>query len=212
MSDLNVLATSHFYKKNRALCRNFGGKPALLDSVLKEFAVSLKLDSSLKPQVKDLISSSLRDPHARHLMILTHRSSALSILFDLKILDRKDTTVLVGSAFRDDNQELLLIQQINAIKRAMARGDTVVLVNHDAIYEALYDVLNQRYLVRHNEKTGAIQRMLRLAVGTRSQLCPVGDGFKVVLIVEQVRGVRALVFEYLNHFTSPCFSNHRNMP
>ena len=57
-----------------------------------------------------------------------------------------------------------MIQQINAIKRAMARGDTVVLVNHDAIYEAC-TTLNQRYLVRHNEKT-AIQRMLRLAVGT----------------------------------------------
>ena len=79
-----------------ALCRNFGGKPALLDTVLKTFSrkCGFKSDDSY-PKVKDLIASSLADPKARHLMILTHRSSALSILFDLKLLDRKGTTVLV---------------------------------------------------------------------------------------------------------------------
>ena len=30
----------------------------------------------------------------------------------------------------------------------MARGSTLVLLNHDNIYEALYDVLNQRYLMK----------------------------------------------------------------
>jgi hypothetical protein len=109
-------------------------------------------------------------------------------------------TYIQGSAFDADNQELLLIQQINAIKRAMALGNTVVLVNHDAIYEALYDVLNQRYLVRHNEKTKVTQRMLRLAVGTRSQLCPVGDGFKVVLVVEEEHALKNLDLPLLNRF------------
>ena len=50
------------------------------------------------------------------------------------------------------------------VKNGMSRGDNVVLVNHDNIYEALYDILNQRYLTRRNERTGAVQKMLRLAV------------------------------------------------
>ena len=38
------------------------------------------------------------------------------------------------------------MQQINEVKRAMQAGRVVVLVNHDQIYEALYDVLNQRFI------------------------------------------------------------------
>ena len=63
----------------------------------------------------------------------------------------------------------------------------VVLVNHDQIYEALYDVLNQRYISRTSRATGKVKRMLRLAIGARSQLCPVAEGFRVVVIAEQVQ-------------------------
>ena len=48
----------------------------------------------------------------------------------------------------------------------------VVLVNHDHIYESLYDVLNQRYVVRR-DAAGRETRLLRLAVGAHSQLVPV---------------------------------------
>ena len=76
------------------------------------------------------------------------------------------------------------VSQVNAFKLAMAKGRTAVLVNHDNIYEALYDVLNQRYLTKRDPKTGRTQRLLRLAIGARSQLCAVHDAFKVVVIVE----------------------------
>lgn len=52
--------------------------------------------------------------------------------------------------------ELHLIQQINEVKNAMASGSTVVLLNHDNIYEALYDVLNQRYVHKTDQKTGKV--------------------------------------------------------
>jgi hypothetical protein len=45
----------------------------------------------------------------------------------------------VGSRFPDDVSELQLVQQINRVKTAMAKGRTIVLVNHDNIYEALYE-------------------------------------------------------------------------
>ena len=53
--------------------------------------------------------------------------------------------MLFGSRFPEDLSELQLVRQVNRVKLAMATGATVVLVNHDNIYEALYDVLNQRY-------------------------------------------------------------------
>lgn len=44
----------------------------------------------------------------------------------------------------------------------MAAGDTIVLWNLDSIYESLYDVLNQRYVVRTSE--GRTRKSLRLCV------------------------------------------------
>lgn len=50
--------------------------------------------------------------------------------------------ILVGSQFPTTGQ-VYLIRQINEVKVAMATGATVMLVEHDNIYESLYDVLNQ---------------------------------------------------------------------
>ena len=56
-------------------------------------------------------------------------------------------------------------------------------------------MLNQRYVTRTSLATGATRRMLRLAIGSKSQLCAVADGFRVVVVVEQrdacVRALRA---------------------
>lgn len=82
----------------------------------------------------------------------------------------------------------------------MANGQTVVLYNHDNIYEALYDVLNQRYVLRTNSKTGLVSRMLRLAIGSRSQLCPVAESFKIIVIVEAQHAYDRLDLPLLNRF------------
>ena len=64
----------------------------------------------------------------------------------------------------------------------------------------IYDILNQRFLIRTNERTGKVQKLLRLAVGTRSQLCPVADNFKVVVIVEEDHAADHLDLPLLNRF------------
>ena len=94
-------------------------------------------------------------------------------------------TILVGSEFKEDKNELYLVTQINQVKQSMASGSTVILLNHDNIYEALYDVLNQRFLYKTNNATGKVEKLLRLAIGSKSQLCQVKDGFKIIVIVEQ---------------------------
>ena len=40
----------------------------------------------------------------------------------------------------------------------MATGKVVVLMNCDNMYEALYDVLNQRYLLKKDFQTGEVRK------------------------------------------------------
>jgi hypothetical protein len=42
--------------------------------------------------------------------------------------------------------------------------------------------------------------MLRLAIGSRSQLCNVADGFKIIVVVEQEHAYRTLDLPLLNRF------------
>lgn len=69
-----------------------------------------------------------------------------------------------------------------------------------------YDVLNQRYLVKRDPKTGGTRRLLRLAIGSRSQLCDVHAAFKVVVIVEAHRAYEELDLPLLNRFEKQLFA------
>ena len=69
-----------------------------------------------------------------------------------------------------------------------------------SMFESLYDVLNQRYVRKTDIETGHEKRMLRLALGPRSQLCPVEDGFKLIVIVDQQQAYDSLDLPLLNRF------------
>jgi MoxR-like ATPase len=191
--------------------RNFGGKDELLHQVMETFqsncfggistTTNVLHDS---PAKLDLIRENLADHDARNLMILTSKGAALMMLISSGTID-PNCAVLVGGLFREDRSELRLVQQINKVKNAMASGATIVLQDCDEIYEALYDVLNQRYLVKTNSKTGRMRRMLRLAIGSRSQLCPVDRGFKVIVITEQEHAYTQLDLPLLNRFEKQLF-------
>ena len=88
-------------------------------------------------------------------------TSNLLFLFFHAALSGLETTlpsfVLNTVVLQEDASELHLIQQINEVKTAMATGSTIVLLNHDQIYEALYDVLNQRFLYKTDQATGKIR-------------------------------------------------------
>lgn len=130
-----------------ALCRNFGGKPIVLQRVLRTFRQQLQIKgggAATLPSPLSLIRNNLADPEARHLMVLTVHGAAMALLFQCKVIELGESTkVLIGSSFSSDASEYHLISQINSIKRAMQVGQRVVLLNCDALYEALYDVLNQ---------------------------------------------------------------------
>merc|ERR1719174_2469798 len=123
-----------------------------------------------------LLKDSFADKVSRHLLVLS-KGPSLAWLEAAGIIPG-DADVLMGSDFPEDASEAYAVRQLTRVRDAMARGRTLILWGMDAIYEALYDVLNQRY-VRRRTATGETERMLRLAIGARSQLCQVAATFKI---------------------------------
>ena len=208
-----------------AICRNFSGRDDILKDVLYVMCKELygvKGKKKLKkmeemsigeversfgfqrPLLPDLIRSNLESctvsRESRHLMLLTNNCAALPLIFSCGLVGRSKTKVIIGSEFVEDNTELFLVQQMNEVKLAMAKGKAIVLMNADNMYEALYDVLNQRYLEKTDQKTGKKTRLLRLAIGSRSSLCQVAPGFRIIVIVEKEYAYRTLDLPLLNRF------------
>ena len=215
-----------------AICRNFSGRADILRDVLLVMceelygggsarlqpgnAVPISEELTIRdveamfdfkcPPLSNLIRKNLNSHAARHLMLLTKNSAALSLLFSCGLVHRDKTKVIIGSEFVEDDTELYLVQQMNEVKLAMATGKVIVLMNADNMYEALYDVLNQRYLIKKDNMTGKVQKLLRLAIGSRSSLCPVEEGFRIIVIAEQEYAYRELDLPLLNRFEKQIFS------
>ncbi|CAE7897813.1 RNF213 [Symbiodinium microadriaticum] len=111
----------------------------------------------------------------------------------------KDAEILLGSDFPEDASEAYAIRQLMRVRDAMAKGRMLLLCGMDVIYEALYDVLNQRYVRRRTEE-GEIELLLRLAIGARSQLCSMAPSFKLLVLVDQDQAFRQLDVPFLNRF------------
>eukprot|EP00051_Salpingoeca_urceolata_P024164 m.421491 g.421491 ORF g.421491 m.421491 type:complete len:4954 (-) comp20197_c0_seq2:49-14910(-) len=192
----------------RGLCRNFGGKANTLEQVLTTFHQSCfgaPPPRDLAPAVKDLVRENLQDDNSRHLMLLTRNEATLPLLFQSGLLSHSQAVILIGSQFSQDASELQIIQQLNTVKRAMALGRTLVLKDTNNLYEALYDILNQRFVTRGGEGSQA-QRYLRIAVGKRSLLAPCARGFKIVAITDQQHAYEHLDLPLLNRFEKQVFS------
>jgi hypothetical protein len=223
-TDVNVDPETLSY----GVCRNFGGKPESMTKILKLFCETC-FGSSISPNhpcfsslpAIKLIGDNLQSVFSRHLMVLSPNDSALQLLIGCDVISLVNSTVLIGSRFKDDIQELHLIQQINKVnkyiiiiynlmhsltmvmsqvKNAMERGQVVTLLHNESMFESLYDILNQRYVSRTDIETGKEQKLLRLALGPRSQLCPVSEGFKLIVIVDQQQAYDTLDLPLLNRF------------
>ena len=127
-------------------------------------------------------------------MVLTRNNAALGLMFDTKILDHKRSEVIFGSDFPLDQTDLQICLNIQRVKNCMAQGKTVILVHCAAMYESLYDLLNQHY----TESGG--QLYCRLAVGANSRLCPLLKEFRVVVVVDTTEAYTRLAPPLLNRF------------
>ena len=80
---------------------------------------------------------------SRYMLLLTKNSAALRILQMRP--GSHDQEIIFGSSFPKDQEYSQICANINRIKICMETGKQVVLCNLDALYESLYDVLNQHY-------------------------------------------------------------------
>ncbi len=80
--------------------------------------------------------------------------------------------VLFGSSFPKDRDFTQVCRNINQIKICMETGRTVILLNLENLYESLYDLLNQYFIVLG--KT----RYVDLGLQTHRIKCRVHNDFK----------------------------------
>ena len=85
---------------------------------------------------------------------------------------RMEPFVLFGSSFPKDREYTQVCRNINQIKLCMETGRTVILLNLENLYESLYDLLNQYYIVLSGT------RYVDLGLQTHRVKCRVHDNFK----------------------------------
>ncbi|CAM9558418.1 unnamed protein product, partial [Phaeothamnion confervicola] len=127
-------------------------------------------------------------------MLLTRNNAALALLFDRGILCHNKAEIIFASDFPSDHSDLQVCYNLQRVKQAMACGATAVLVHCDQLYESLYDLLNQHFVIFGG------RRFVRLAFGTHSQMCPLADGFRAVVVVDTREAYARLSPPLLNRF------------
>ncbi|CAD7944987.1 unnamed protein product [Amoebophrya sp. A25] len=187
----------------KTVLRNFGGcTPAEMESNIKKFfsKVGMRAEDGKRYDVVELIGQNLEESDARHLMLLTKNNSALRLLFDSDIISyEKETEILFGSSFPDDQSDVMVATNLNRIRSVMTKPIQLVLIHCDALYESLYDLLNQHYM----EFSG--QRYVRIAHGSSSKQCPIHHKFRVIVIVEKADAWTKLAPPLLNRFEKQIF-------
>uniref|UniRef100_A0A1I8GUQ9 AAA domain-containing protein n=3 Tax=Macrostomum lignano TaxID=282301 RepID=A0A1I8GUQ9_9PLAT len=143
--------------------RPTGGQPADAHRGLAK----LVLDAALET----------RDPEERYLLLVTQNLAGFKAL--LRRPGGRQSTVIFGSSFPHDQLYTKVCRDINKIKLAMERGETVVLMNMDSLYESLYDVLNQYY------ETCGGQRYVDLGLGTHRLKCKIHENFRIVVVADR---------------------------
>ena len=133
----------------------------------------------------------------RYLLFLTENYSALHVLKhylheeinltvteegagleEKKYRQRMEPFVLFGSSFPKDKEYTQVCRNINQIKICMETGRPVILLNLENLYESLYDLLNQYYIL-----LGGGQRYVDLGLQTHRVKCRVHNDFKYEKII-----------------------------
>eukprot|EP01114_Cavostelium_apophysatum_P014001 TRINITY_DN3512_c0_g1_i9.p1 TRINITY_DN3512_c0_g1~~TRINITY_DN3512_c0_g1_i9.p1 ORF type:complete len:5234 (+),score=1501.00 TRINITY_DN3512_c0_g1_i9:231-15932(+) len=157
----------------------------------------------------DLIRESLEDrlepgenPNIasfRYVMLIdpTNNEAAVSLLFSLGLCDPNKTVVCSVGDFEDDAKEIVRSEVVLQVKSAMAKGETVVLINSGPIRSSFYDVFNRHFAVmavddrteggQQEGQNGQVrfQYYANVAVGSFSRPCVVHPDFKVIVHVPE---------------------------
>eukprot|EP00727_Mastigamoeba_balamuthi_P001008 m51a1_g10904 hypothetical protein (3154) ;mRNA; f:41450-54937 len=201
---LNALCTLFVSEVNSALA--LAGEPqwAAPSSALMTRGSADVLRESLSERVEEG-----EDPNTvpfRYAMLLdpTDSEASVSLLFDLRLLDRGAVTVVHAGAFANDNGAGARGEAILGIKKAMASGHTVVLVNaDDNSVTSLYDVLNRHFDVLPSaDRPGACECYANVAVGSFSRPCLVHPAFRIIMTLVVTADMGTCSVGQLNYLRS----------
>jgi hypothetical protein len=184
--------------------RNFGGQSVGdLNQCVEEFFERCSMDENdagvERYTISQLIDQNLKEPDARHLMLLTKNNAALRLLFESNLLDHSTAKVMFGSTFSSDQSDIFVAMNLQKIKGYMQQPISLVLVHCDSLYESLYDLLNQHYM----EYAG--QRYVRIAHGSKAKQCPIHRLFRVIVVTETYDAYYRLAPPLLNRFEKQVF-------
>jgi len=138
-----------FTALRRAVAHNFNGQGA--EEFSRLFSIYLKTtqinstDKNIEaPSPLQVIKQNLKArDRVRHLMLLTKNDAALQILLDFDIVQHGSIKILFGSDYPNDQNDTYVCRMIQQIRMSMEKGDYLILLHQDNLYESLYDLLNQ---------------------------------------------------------------------
>ena len=111
-------------------------------------------------------------------------STAVDLLFQLGLLDRKSSHVFHMSDLPGDSKEIHSAEILARLRRHLERPDSIVLVNTERIHGSLYELLNQTFSIISNAK-GEPQIFTKIAVGATTYACRVHPQFQCVIILKK---------------------------
>lgn len=197
-----LYVNDHVEQKN-TFSKKVNNSVSLIRSNLNVFSSS-NISSISDMNLKTTQQHNRFDHHrnnCRNLMVISENGlSFLAMHYLMGEISCKRHIIICSDFPEDKKSEYYLCRKMNEIKIAMSKGSHVVLINGEDLYESLYDVLNQRYLCKKDSISGSTIRFLRLAIGSKSSLCQVEDGFKMIVLVDQDEAYNRMSAPMLNRF------------
>jgi hypothetical protein len=178
-----------------ALCRNFGGLPNSINTILSIFTKYMNTEVFDKRQVMDLVKENLADRDSRFLLLFTNGESASYILDNYLKTDLKERVFMIGSEFANDkDKDEHSFRLLSDIILYMESGNSIIMKNLDQIYGSLYDLFNQNFMIVGQKKN------CRIALGsTNNPMCFVNNNFHCVVLVD-LKDLDRMDPPFLNRF------------
>jgi hypothetical protein len=170
----------------------------------------------VSPQVLNSLNASIDDKHPggenadpttapyRHTLLIdrSNSESAIDMLFSLNILDANETKVLTMPSSDIDQNSVDISEALRQVKNAAENGLTMLLVNGDALYSALYDLLNKYY-----NSGGGNEFFCNINLGNVSSPVSVHANFKLIVYISAEK-VQTAPLPFLNRFSKFALSFH----
>ncbi|KAK3238065.1 hypothetical protein CYMTET_51899 [Cymbomonas tetramitiformis] len=198
----------------RAVHRNFAGLPAgpqaEVDALFAErLGAALEVQETApvavpRPGGLVLAREAFDAPGAARYPLVICQQPVVGALAGLRArgMVPEGAHVLCGSGFRGDRDARYLCKVVKEIKQCLAAGQALVLVNLDAAYESLYDMLNKFY-TKYNGRSH-----VDISMGTGMVMkAEVHDDFRCVVLASAEDAYAKFPPPLLNRF-----EKHRHGP